>query len=185
MRGYIANTNPLARYAIADGATIVEDDIVALNAAGEAVAATDAAAVKVKGIAVRVTDTEVEVRDNIYQIANSTAHPLARTARGAVAYVENKNTVNATGGTHKVVAGLLVDVDDGSAYVDMRPHALAAAQALANQAADVAALVTSTYVAPTGGTAIDTEGRAALAKLAVDTAAVIAALKAAGLMATA
>lgn len=143
----LTGSSPLARYAIAAGAAPVENDIIALNAAGTAVAATDAAAIKVVGVCaglLLVDDvaTEVEVRDGIVALDNSAdAAALARTDRGRPVYVADKDTVSKLPGTHGVVAGLLVDIDDDGVYVDMSPHALAAAAALAVQDANIAAFV--------------------------------------------
>ena len=122
-------TQPLDLYPIKSGGTVTENAIVVIDAAGDVVDATDAAGVKVIGIAINVDSTAatVEVRDGIVLIANSATNPLARKDRGATAYIEDANTVSAVTGINSVVAGLVVDVNDDGVFVDMRLAALAAA----------------------------------------------------------
>ncbi len=134
-------TTPLARYEIASGETIVAGNIVALNASGKAVPASDAAALKVVGIALRVLDGYVQIddTDNVVMLANSGTHALARTDRGSVAYVEDASTV-ASASDHKIAAGLVVDVTDDGVYVDQSPIALASASLAASLVAASAAI---------------------------------------------
>lgn len=64
----------------------------------------------------------------IFPFNNSSTYPIPRSAIGAVAYIEDDNTVAGLS-TNFVPAGLVHDVDSDFVWVDMRPDALAAAWA--------------------------------------------------------
>lgn len=131
-------TSPLGRYTIADSTTITPGQLVALNSAGKAVPANDTAGLRVIGIAKMVVDGEVEVFSGIVALANgSSGAAIARTDRGANAYVVDAVTVGKTA-TNKIIAGIVVDVYDGEVYVAVEPVAIAAAAA-----ADAAAAATA------------------------------------------
>ena len=66
----IHHGNPLSMYAVADGATVTPGELVAINAAGTVVPASDTAGLTVVGIADRVEDGMVEVRCGIIGITN-------------------------------------------------------------------------------------------------------------------
>ncbi len=185
MRDFILSSNPMAVYAVLDGAEPIEGDMIAVDSDSEALPAADTAGLTVAGVCVRViTDDDddsksVEVRDGIFPFANSETNPLTRADRNSLVYVEDKDTVSAGAGTNGIVAGVLVDVYDDYVYVDNRPASIAAA--VGNKQA---VLVTPTYSAPSDGDTVDTEGRAATAQNAVDIAAIITALQNAGMMAS-
>lgn len=119
--------NPLTPYTIADGATINPGELVALNAAGTAVPASDTAGLTVVGIAERVEDGTVEVHCGIIGITNDTTAPVTRAMRAAAVYIKDANTVAASA-TNKIPAGICVDVYEGTVYVDTTPVAIAAAK---------------------------------------------------------
>lgn len=119
--------NPLTPYTIADGATINPGELVALNAAGTAVPASDTAGLTVVGIAERVEDGAVEVSCGIIGIANDATAPVTRAARGSAVYVKDSLTV-ASAATNEIPAGICVDVYEGTVYVDTTPAAIAAAK---------------------------------------------------------
>ncbi len=123
-------TASLDRYEVADGAKIVSGELVALNAAGKAVPASDAAGLTVIGVAEQaVEELGVTVYDDVTSFANDSASPITRADRGKAACVKDSLTVGATG-TNKVAAGIVVDVYDGEVYVDLSPAALATARLL-------------------------------------------------------
>lgn len=115
-------TMPLDRYQIAAGATLLAGEITALNAAGKAVRATDAAALTVIGLSKQVLDGYVEVEDGIYALANSADHPVTRAMRGQLCFVEDQNTV-ASSSANSIAAGVVVDVYDSEVYVIVSPVA--------------------------------------------------------------
>ncbi len=126
MRG----TNPLEVYPLDELADIEPGDIVCGNAAGKAVEAADEAGLYVLGIAVRVDKDAktVEVRDGIVALDLAGSNAPERTDRGKPVYAVSPTEV-ATGSEHGVIAGVLVDVHEGEAYVDVRPGNAAAAAA--------------------------------------------------------
>lgn len=119
--------NPLTPYTIADGATINPGELVAINAAGTVVPASDTAGLTVVGIAERVEDGMVEVRCGIIGITNDGTAPVTRAMRAAAVYIKDANTV-AADATNKIPAGICVDVYEGTVYVDTTPAAIAAAK---------------------------------------------------------
>lgn len=125
----IHGTSPLGRYLIADSTEITPGQLVALNGDGKAVPAGDTAGLKVIGVAQEVIDGEVEVFSGIVSLANgSSGAAIARTDRGANAYVVDAVTVGKTA-TNKIIAGIVIDVYDGEVYVAVEPIAIAAAAA--------------------------------------------------------
>lgn len=125
----IHGTSPLGRYTIADSTAITPGQLVALNSAGKAVPAGDTAGLKVVGVAQRIVDGEVEVFSGVVSLANgSSGAAIARTDRGAAAYVVDAATVGKTA-TNKIIAGIVIDVYDGEVYVAVEPIAIAAAAA--------------------------------------------------------
>ena len=125
----IHGTSPLGRYTIADSTAITPGQLVALNSAGKAVPAGDIAGLKVVGVAQGIVDGEVEVFCGVVSLANgSSGAAIARTDRGAAAYVVDAATVGKTA-TNKIIAGIVVDVYDGEVYVAVEPIAITAAAA--------------------------------------------------------
>lgn len=125
----IHGTSPLGRYTIADSTSITPGQLVALNGDGKAVPASDAAGLKIVGVAQEVVDGEVEVFSGIVSLANgSSGAAFAKTDRGAAAYVVDAVTVGRTA-TNKIIAGIVIDVYDGEVYVAVEPAAIAAAAA--------------------------------------------------------
>ena len=123
---------PVDAYAVVNGATATEGSIAVMVSGGSVKDGADEASVKVLGLFREIgLDGKAKVEVGCYQLANSSTSALARTDRGAIVYLEDKDTVRKTAGAHSVIAGLLVDVDDGGAWVDMTPQGLAAARAAA------------------------------------------------------
>ncbi len=134
-------TNPLAVYTMADAADIEEGDIVCLDAEGKAIEASDTAGLTVAGIAVHVDDdaNTVEVRDGIVGLDIADSNGPERGDRGKPVYASGPTEV-ATTSSNAVCVGILVDVYDDEAFVDIRPgYAAAAAAGAAAGAAAIAA----------------------------------------------
>ena len=129
----IEKTSPLGMYEIASGATIQGGDLVALDSNGKAIPAAVTSGAVVVGYAGAVVSSAcVEVKDGIIALGNvSAGGTITRANRGGVAYVHDSATVTTSGGTVKMVAGIVVDVYDGKVMVDVRPAAHAAGEALA------------------------------------------------------
>lgn len=146
-------------YPVAAATKIPAGVIVALNAAGNAVNASDAAALRVIGRAEETVDNTagaagdlfINVKRGVFKWANSGTNAIASpTHLRKFAYVEDNQTV-ATTSTNKIIAGRIRSVDaDGGVWVDTRLSALAAAvtdgttNGAASGAADLAALKTET-----------------------------------------
>ena len=114
--------------------------IAALNAAGNLVPASDAAALHVLGCfrgTTRTIDPNLvgsdainnpglagaitgNVKRGIFRWLNSVDHPVTKAMIGQPAFVESDQAVNFTGGAHFVMAGLIVDVDSQGVWVDTR-----------------------------------------------------------------
>jgi hypothetical protein len=112
---------------------IVIGGLIALNATGFAVPAT-AAGKNVVGVSETFVDNRtgadgdqtVNVRRSCFAFNNSTTSAIARADIGAVAYVEDDNTV-AKAGT--AIAGTIVDITDEGVWVNVAAHAITVAQA--------------------------------------------------------
>jgi hypothetical protein len=116
--------------------------IIARDAAGNAVAAQDAAGLRVVGRCEEGVDNNsaqwnnftygaagavsVRVRRGIFAYNISAIDPLGATDIGNLAYIESDSVVNKNGGVNKVIAGRLIDIDavTGAAWVDFRDHAV-------------------------------------------------------------
>lgn len=128
----IVRDYPLEKYPVKASDLLADGDIAAVSTSTGAVQrAADVASIKVRGIAKAVRDGEAEIRNGIFLFKNDTTNPVVRkTHVGGPCYVKSYDTVDCSGGTNKVVAGLVVDVTSDGVYVDMRLPALAAAKAL-------------------------------------------------------
>lgn len=169
-RREIPGTSALAVYQMATGADIEEGDIVCLDADGKAVEGSDTAGLTVAGIAVNVDAdaNTVEVRDGIVGLALPDDNAPTRADRGKPVYVTGVDEV-ATDSTNKICAGVLVDVYDGEAFVDIRPGYAAAAAA-----GTAAGAVAGASAGTTAGAAAVTAGLAGGGAIALAIAAAIA-----------
>lgn len=173
-RREIPGTSALAVYPMATGADIEEGDIVCLDTDGNAVEGSDTAGLMVAGIACRINedDNTVEVRDGIVGLALPDDNAPTRADRGKPVYVTGVDEV-ATTSTNKVCAGVLVDVYDGEAFVDIRPG-YAAAAAAGTAAGAVAGAVAGATAGTTSGAAAIATGLAGGGAIALAIAAAIA-----------
>jgi hypothetical protein len=103
--------------------------IVAVNAAGYAVAGADTAGLVGYGRAEETVDNtdgdagdlSINVRRGVFLWANSSANPLTQAALGTIAYVEDDVTV-AVSTNNAVKAGTVVRIDSEGYWIDTRYH---------------------------------------------------------------
>lgn len=109
------------------GTVIYAGAIVAVNAAGNAVPAADAAGLTVIGRAEAQADNSagaagaisITVRRGVFRYANSGASPLTAADVGQVAHVADDATVAKTT-TNSIVAGKVLGVEPGGVWVEIR-----------------------------------------------------------------
>lgn len=103
----------------------------AINAAGNAVPAADTAGLKVVGRAELPSgqddldnsagdagDKTVNLKRGVFRLANSATNAVTAAELGRMVYAEDDETVNKTGGTNKVAAGIAVALEgDSDEYV--------------------------------------------------------------------
>lgn len=115
--------------------------LVAVNAAGNAVPAADAAGLRVVGrcegtVGPGVTgqdadnsagaagDVSCNAKRGAFPYNNSTAAPIVQADIGKMVFVEDDNTVRKTGGTNSIKAGIFLGFEDGDVtrcIIDTRP----------------------------------------------------------------
>ncbi|WP_321367598.1 head fiber protein [uncultured Desulfuromusa sp.] len=148
--------------------TIEAGKMVAFNASGYLVEASDASGVSIAGVADETVDnstgsngdlTCLVKRNQLFKMKNSTTNAVDIADQGNYVFVEDDETVADVVGTNGVIAGVCIEVASDGVWIEMPPIPQVAAQA-ASTANDVAGAVT-------------------------DLNALIAKLKAAGIMANA
>ena len=113
-------------YPVAASTKIFAGTLVALDSSGNAVPASDAAGLRVIGLAQEDADNsaglagalKVATKNGVFQLNNSTGDAVDANDKGKICYVEDDNTVSETGGTHKVKAGRVLDVGADGVWVD-------------------------------------------------------------------
>lgn len=109
--------------------------LAAANASGDIVSASDATGLTVLG---RVEsnpdgtsgdydnsggsagDVKCVLKRSVFKFTNSTGDALTKAEVGKVCFVEDNQTVNKSGGTYKIKAGRVIDIDaDGGIWVDV------------------------------------------------------------------
>lgn len=140
----------VTRYPIAAATVIFAGIIAGLNSSGFLVPASDAAGIRVMGRAEQTVDNSAgaagdlsaDVKEGVFKWNNSGSAAVDPDDRGKIAYVEDDNTVAETGGTHKVKAGRIVDVEADGVWIDTRSGqaALVPVADTITGAADLAAL---------------------------------------------
>jgi len=113
---------------VAASTNIEAGKVVAANAAGYGVPASDAAGLKVVGVAQEAIDNSagangdktVEVmRKKVFLLANDGTNAVAQAHVLANVYVKDAGTVASTGGTNSIVAGLCLGVESGGVWVEI------------------------------------------------------------------
>lgn len=132
--------------------------LVAVNAAGRAVPASDTAGLRVIGRAEKEVDNSADevggalsitVKRGVFRYQNSATHAVAQANVGAIAFVEDDATV-ATQSTYGVQAGRVIEIDAEGVWIDTRNNVVPAAitpastNGTAAGAVDLAALKTET-----------------------------------------
>lgn len=112
---------------VAAATALFAGGLIALNAAGDAVAASDAAGLKVIGRCAADVDNSggsagdatVVVERGVFRYANSGDDTLTKADVGGSAIVEDDETVgDGTTPTHNIVAGLILAVDADGVWID-------------------------------------------------------------------
>jgi hypothetical protein len=139
-------------YPVAATTKIFAGTLVALNSSGLAVPAADTAGLRVVGRAEATVhntgsagDLNVDVKEGVFLYNNSATDAVDANDRGKICFVEDDNTVDETGATHRVVAGRVVDVTSEGVWVDVRAGQAARVPSAdtITGAADLAALKTA------------------------------------------
>lgn len=112
-------------YPLAAATVIYQGTLVALDASGNAVAASDAAALRVVGRAEETVDNSdgdagdltINAKRGVFKYANSGTNAVDADDKGKVCFVEDDQTVAETS-THKCKAGRVLDVEDDGVWVD-------------------------------------------------------------------
>lgn len=108
---------------IAEGCTLYPGAIAAVNSSGKAVPASDTAGLFVAGICDAVFNGSAYIRSGTYRLENNTGNDaLTIEDIGKYVYIVDDQTVGKNGGTNAVVAGILMDLDDGQAIVSIGNH---------------------------------------------------------------
>lgn len=147
---------------LAAAAVIFLGGLVATNAAGNAVAASDTAGLRVRGRAEDSADNtdgdagdlSVNVKKGVFLFANSATDPVLAAHVGQYAYVEDDETV-AIDSDNLIIAGRIIEVEDAGVWIDTADTGaggvatLVAAPAAGLPANGVFAALNSTAVNPT------------------------------------
>lgn len=164
-------------YPVAATTTIYAGTLVALNSSGNAVPASDTAALTVIGRAEATADNsagsagdvDVTVKRGTFRFANSADYAVDADDIGKPCYVESDNTVAETS-TNSVRAGTVVDVDSDGVWVDTNANPVAIQVTLGS--------TNGTMAAAADLAAVKVEGE----KLGDDVRAIHAALVAKGIL---
>jgi hypothetical protein len=163
---------------VAAATALYAGNLAALDSAGRAVAATDAAGIRVLGRVEADADNSggaaaainATIKRGVFRYANSAGSAVTQAYLGKVVFVEDCETVAITS-THKIPAGVVVEVATDGVWIDTaaaQPGTVAFTQGstngVAGAAADLAALKAETEL------------------LGDDVRAVIAALQARGIL---
>lgn len=135
---------------IAANTTIFAGTLVAVDSNGRAVPASDTAGLRVIGRAEEektcgpAAGAElVIVKRGIFRFGNSATDAVDANDLGKTCFVEDDNTVSETGGTHKVRAGRVVQVDAQGVWVDTHVDTRVPSADTITAAADLAAVKTA------------------------------------------
>jgi hypothetical protein len=114
--------------AVAASTKIEAGHMVAVNAAGYAVHASDTAGLKVMGRAQETVDntsgangdkTVLILRKKMFKFANDSTNAVAQAHVGGNVYVKDSVTVDSDGGTNDIVAGKCFGVETDGVWVEI------------------------------------------------------------------
>lgn len=116
----------ILKFPVAAATVIFLGTMAALNAAGNLVPASDAAALRVVGMATETIDNtdgdagdlSCKVERGCFKFDNSADNALDADDKGELCYVEDDQTVAETS-THKIHAGRVVDVESDGVWVEV------------------------------------------------------------------
>ena len=123
---YAGSPGVLLQYPMAANQTIYGGGLVALDAAGHAIPAADAASLTIAGVAEETAKSgasagvdQVEVRRGaVHAFANAAgANALTIADIGSVCYVADDQTVQDAGAANDVKAGVMLQLDDAGVWV--------------------------------------------------------------------
>lgn len=100
--------------------------LAALDASSNLVPASDTSGLRVVGLVQATVDNSAgiagalsaDVKKGVFKFTNSGTDAVDANDKGKFAFVEDDYTVSETGGTHKVKAGRVVDVESDGVWVD-------------------------------------------------------------------
>ena len=139
-----------AAYPVAAATVLLLGTLVALDANGRLVPASDTNGLKGVALAYEEIDNSAgaagavlgTVAFGIFKFNNSATQALTAADVGTICYVEDNDTVAKTS-DHKVKAGIVVEVEADGVWVDLRELQLATLADTITGAADLAALKTA------------------------------------------
>lgn len=114
---------------VAAGTLIEAGKMVAVNASGYAVEAADSPGLKVMGRADMRADNSggqngdllvTACRKMAFKYRNSSTHAVGLSGVGSSVYVEDDETVAATGGTNSIVAGRCIGIESDGVWVEIQ-----------------------------------------------------------------
>ena len=113
---------------VAASTSIEAGKLLAVNAAGYGVPASDAAGLKVVGVTQEAVDNSagangdkiVEVmRKKVFLLANDSTNAVAQAHVLTNVYVKDAATVDSAGGTNSIVAGKCLGIESGGVWVEI------------------------------------------------------------------
>lgn len=113
---------------VAAGTTIYAGTLVAIDAAGNAVLASNTVGLRVVGRAEEDVvagvnsfrgDATLRVKRGCFRYANSSTSPVVAATVGKVVFVEDSQTV-AVATSNSIKAGVVIDVDSSGVYIETR-----------------------------------------------------------------
>lgn len=115
------------RYPVAAATTLYAGTLAALNSSGNLVNAADTAGLRVVGrveadvdnSAGSAGDLYAVVKRGVFRFANSGSDAVDADDKGKLCFVADNQTVNEAGGTNKVIAGRVIDVDTDGVWVEV------------------------------------------------------------------
>lgn len=159
--------------------TIYAGALVAVNASGKAVPASDTAGLTVVGRAQHPAKTgeKITVKSGCFAFDAADGVTFTAADAGSIAYVADDHTVDKSGGTNKIAAGVVYDVDEQGVWIRTVDEA--------QEAAAVAAIADAAEPAITAGAAIADVVAAGedSANLIAAVNGILAALRSAGIIA--
>lgn len=120
---YCGGINYSRKLEIAEGRTVYPGGMIAINANGKVVPASDTAGTIVIGICDAVFNRFAYIRSGTFRLENGKGNEaLTRQDIGRYVYALDDQTVGKLGGKNSVVAGVLMNIDENQAIVSIGNH---------------------------------------------------------------